>query len=141
MGTLERLQKSVLEYLSGIGDLKFADLSAENSDKVSEAKKGEGLSVEILEPIPLAASKYAAGPTFSEVELSLRVRRNFLSPRAPSMLTACEIISRALHNWNPPLSCGYGKVTLAQNSPWVRDDSRENSKQITIKFTVQSVLS
>ncbi len=141
MGSLERLQKSILEYLSGIGDLKFADISSEKTEEIGESKKGEGLHVEILSPIPISASKYAAGPTFSEVEISLRVHRKNFSSRTPTILTTCEILSRALHNWLPPLSCGYGKLTLAQKNPWTCEESQTGSKQILIKFTVQSVLS
>ena len=142
MGTLERLQKYALEYLRGLSDLKYADIRAENFSPLPESGKAEGMRVEILCPVPLAASKYAAGPTFSDVELSVRVTRDdAVAMRAPSTLTACEILSRALHNWTPPAECGYGKITLAPNSPWTREASAPNSTRFVIKFKAQSVLS
>ena len=142
MGTLERLQKSMLAYLRGLADLKHADIYAEGFENEARTGKAEGLCVEIQMPMPVAASKYAAGPTFSGVEISVSVLRyRTIAAKAPSLLTVCEMLSRALHNWNPPLECGYGKVCLSQNNPWKRADAPQNSSRITLQFNAQSVLS
>ena len=104
MGTLERLQKAVLEYLRSLSDLKYASIYAEGGNNPAREEKACGLQVEILSPLPKAASKFAAGPTFSEVEISLEVcRQNEIARSAPSITTTAEIISRALHNWIPPI--------------------------------------
>ena len=90
--------------------------------------------------IPLSASKYAAGPTFSDVELRVEtIRSKFAAPNAPSLLTACEIVSRALHGANAPLECGYGRIALSESSPW-KEEAESQSDKITIHFRVQSVL-
>ena len=137
MGTLERLQKAVLEYLRSLSDLKYASIYAEGGNNPARAEKACGLQVEILSPLPKAASKFAAGPTFSEVEISLEVcRQNEIARSAPSITTTAEIISRALHNWIPPIECGYGKVSLAAESPW----ERKGKESVAIKFNVQSAL-
>ncbi|MFR6032548.1 MAG: hypothetical protein ACLUKN_04835 [Bacilli bacterium] len=57
-------------------------------------------------------------------------------PQRASITTTAEIISRALHNWIPPIECGYGKVSLAAESPW----ERKGKESVAIKFNVQSVL-
>lgn len=102
MGTLERLQNAVCEILSGINDLKFACVRVQNDFSDAEGS-AEGLEIKVLRPIPLSASKYAAGPTFSDVELRVEtIRSKFAAPNAPSLLTACEIVSRALHGANAP---------------------------------------
>lgn len=100
----------------------------------------EGLEIKVLRPIPLSASKYAAGPTFSDVEIRVEtIRSKFAAPNAPSLLTACEIVSRALHGANAPIECGYGRIALSESSPW-KEESESQSDKITIRFRVQSVL-
>ncbi len=136
MGTLERLQKSVTEYLRGIGDLRFADISAEKLEK-DLSEKAEGLKVLVLSPIPQRASKYAAGPTFSAVALSIAITQdNAVANYPTSLITSAEIISRALHFWTPPIESGYGKLSLSESSPW----QRVSDNTICITFNTQSVL-
>lgn len=142
MGTLEKLQNSLLGHLQSLADLNYADIRAEGRDVHARGGKAEGMEVEIMLPMPTSASKYAAGPTFSDVDVCIEVVRDpALAATAPSILTVCEIISRALHKWTPPLECGYGKMALAQNSPWKRGDAANGKTKITLKFNVQSVLS
>ena len=141
MGTLERLQNAVCEILSAINDLKFACVRLQNDFSDAEGS-AEGLEIKVLRPIPLSASKYAAGPTFSDVDVCVEVVCDgTLATNPPSLLTVCEIISRTLHKWTPPLECGYGKMTLAQNAPWKRGDAGNGKTKITLKFNAQSVLS
>lgn len=137
MGTLDRLQKSLLEYLLSVSDLKYASIYAEGFGNPERHEKARGLQVEIISPLPKAASKFAAGPTFSEVEISVEVRRqNEIASHVPSMATTAEIISRAVHNWSPPIESGYGKISLAEVSPW----ERISKDKVLIKFKAQSVL-
>ena len=77
MGNLERLQRSVVELLRSVSDLRLADIKAEDSD--DNAGKAEGLRVTVLRPLPRAASRYAAGPVFSEVEISVEIMKR-ISP-------------------------------------------------------------
>ena len=94
-----------------------------------------------MKPMPTSASKYAAGPTFSNVELRVEAERaKFAAPNAPSLLTACEIVSRALHGANAPVECGYGRISLAENSPWSESKCGSQSEKITMRFCAQSVL-
>lgn len=135
MGTLERLQNSAFEYLRSVADLSYADIKKNGSPDLGG--KAEGLRIDIMRPLPLAASKYAAGPTFSEVELRIRiVRDDDIAARAPSLLTSAEIVSRAMHNWLPPASCGYGRTTLAQQRPWAFGKNSD----VEIILKAQSVL-
>lgn len=142
MGTLEKLQKSLLDHLQSLADLNCADIYAEGRNVHARGGKAEGMKVEILMPMPTSASKYAAGPTFSDVDVFVEVVCDgTLATNPPSLLTVCEIISRTLHKWTPPLECGYGKMTLAQNAPWKRGDAGNGKTKITLKFNAQSVLS
>lgn len=137
MGTLERLQKSILDYLRCMSDLKYASIYAEGDGNPARAEKAQGLQVEIFSPLPKTASKFAAGPTFSEVEILLEVRRqNGIARCAPSLVTTAEILSRALHNWSPPIESGYGKISLSAESPWTRTEKGG----VIIRFNAQSVL-
>ena len=52
MGNLERLQRSVVELLRSVSDLRLADIKAEDSD--DNAGKAEGLRVTVLRPLPRA---------------------------------------------------------------------------------------
>ena len=54
---------------------------------------------------------------------------------APSLLSAAETVSKSLHNWTPPLACGYGRMTLAPQYPWISKDGK-----ISIILNAQSVL-
>ena len=135
MGNLERLQRSVVELLRSVSDLRLADIKAEDSD--DNAGKAEGLRVTVLSPLPRAASRYAAGPVFSEVEISVEISRDkSIAARAPSIISAAENVSRALHNWSPPVACGYGRVYLSQENPWLAD----GPSKIRIILNAQSVL-
>ncbi len=136
MGSLEKLQKSVAEYLIGIGDLRFADISAEDCN-LNLSGKAEGMKIKVLSPCPQKVSKYAAGPTFSKVEISVEIKRDFsTASRQPSLTTTAEIISRALHHWNPPVESGYGKLSLSESAPW----EKSKDESITVNFNAQSVL-
>ena len=54
---------------------------------------------------------------------------------APSLLSAAETVSKSLHNWTPPLACGYGRMTLAPQYPWISKDGK-----ISIILNAQSDL-
>lgn len=136
MGTLERLQKSITEYLRTLSDLRFADIYAELID-IEKPTKAEGMSIRILSPIPLRASKYTVGPTFSDVEISIEItREKYIAMNQPSLLTSAEILSRALHRWSPPIESGFGSLTLSENNPW----EKVSANVIRITFKTQSVL-
>ena len=136
MGTLERLQKSIAEYLRSLSDLRFADVYAQLLD-FEEAGKAEGMKIRVLLPMPLKASKYAIGPTFSDVEITIEITRDtYIAMNQPTILTASEIVSRALHRWSPPIESGFSTLVLAENKPWQKIDSNN----INITFKTQSVL-
>ncbi len=140
MGTLERLQRSIFKYLLGMADLRCADIFAEAIDSSTASQSAKGLKIIVREPMPLKASKYAAGPTFSEVEVCVDISRDFrISSGAPSLLTMAEILSRSLHKWLPPMECGYGRITLSDNIPWSFSQDGQ-TKKISVKFKAQSVL-
>lgn len=127
--------------LQAVGDLRFATIRQQNDYSDSESGSAEGLEIRVLRPLPTAASKYAAGPTFSAVELRVEVTRTkYTAQNAPSLLTACEIVSRALHGVNAPLECGYGRISLVEISPWTESKSDSQSEKITMRFCAQSVL-
>lgn len=134
MGTLESLQNSVYERLRGVSDLRLADIKKEGAD--DDGGKANGLRITVGRPLPKTASKYAAGPTFSEVELRAEVSRaDPIAANAPSLLSAAETVSKSLHNWTPPLACGYGRMSLAPQYPWISKDGK-----ISIILNAQSVL-
>lgn len=83
MGTLERLQNSIFEFLRGINDLRFADIKKDTLRDLNG--KAEGLRINIVSPLPKSASKYAAGPTFSEVEIAVEISRRRQCRRARSL--------------------------------------------------------
>lgn len=135
MGTLERLQNSIFEFLRGINDLRFADIKKDTLRDLNG--KAEGLRINIVSPLPKSASKYAAGPTFSEVEIAVEISRDDnVAVRAPSLLTSAEMVSRAFHNWTPPVNCGFGRISLAAQNPW----EKSRPDKIKIIFNAQSIL-
>lgn len=142
MGTLERLQNAVFDILKSLGDLKFATIVKQSDFPDTEsAADAEGVCIRVLRPLPTAASKYAAGPTFANVELRVETERaKYTAENAPSLLTVCEIVSRALHGHNAPLECGYGRISLCENTPWNEGKTSSQSDKITVRFNVQSVL-
>jgi len=136
MGTLSRLQKSAAQYLRSLSELRRADIFAENIDP-EEGGKAEGMRVVVMSPVPVRASKYAAGPAFSEVEISVEISRDDSNAtRAPSVLDAAEAVSRALHFWTPPLESGYGKLSMSDTHAWLRT----GKSSIRTTFKTQSVL-
>ncbi len=134
MGTLESLQNSIYERLRGASDLRLADIKKEGAD--DDGGKANGLRITVGRPLPKTASKYAAGPTFSEVELRVEVSRSdTIAANTPSLLSAAETVSKSLHNWTPPLACGYGRLSLSPQYPWISKDGK-----ISIILNAQSVL-
>lgn len=141
MGALESLQNAVCEMLRSLNGLKFAYIRAGNGLSEAETGSPEGVEIRVLRPMPLSASKYAAGPAFSDVELRVETERSkFAAPNAPSLLSACETVSRALHGAVAPAECGYGRISLAENSPWSESECGTQSEKITMRFRAQSVL-
>lgn len=138
MGSLEKIQSCVYDRLSAVFELRYAAVDVESDSIDAVAASPEGLHVRVCSPIPLKASKYAAGPTFSEVEIRIRIKRDArIATRAPSLSSVSEAVSRELHNWVAPSESGYGRFSLSENSPW----EFKGDGCVEIKFKVQSVLS
>ena len=110
--SLEILRDTIRDHLRSIGDLKCADIYSDCDGPV-RGGKALGIDICVVSPMPTKVSKYAAGTTFSEVEIAVRVlRHNDIASRVPGEIFFCEMVSRSLHNWIPPLKCGYGKVVI-----------------------------
>ena len=140
---IEKLQQAVARRLLSIGDFATADIIMESA-KIPEVKtaSARGLRITVKVPMPQSASKYAAGPVFAKVGLQLLIERDdAVAKHSPSIAAVAESATRALHNWIAPAECGYGKVQIAQNSPWLRADAKSaNLSAILVNFTTQSVL-
>lgn len=138
--SLEILRDTIRDHLRSIGDLKCADIYSDCDGPV-RGGKALGIDICVVSPMPTKVSKYAAGTTFSEVEIAVRVlRHNDIASRVPGEIFFCEMVSRSLHNWTPPLKCGYGKVVLAETSPWKTLESSEMSSLIELTFKTQSLV-
>ncbi len=139
--SLEILGDCIKDYLKSLAEFKYADISNSQELLSNESGKAEGLKIEILNPLPIKTSKYTAGTTFSEVEICIIVHfQKDISKKLPSSLFFCETVSKALNNWTPPLKCGYGKLSLAQNYPWKILEAPKFCSRIEIKFKTQSLI-
>jgi len=141
ISTLEKLQRAVFERLRALPELKSADICARGLSPLPDGGRGECSKIEVCAPFPTAASKYTAGPAFSEVSMSIAVSRdNLSSAGAPSALSLAEVVSENLHNWLAPAETGYGRMSLCENAPWQEIKSPPNVSAMAINFKIQSVL-
>lgn len=144
-GSLDKLQSAVAERIRSLADIAKASVCSECVDETfGEFGNGEGLEILVKIPMPVEASKYAAGPVFSKVKIEVLVERNAnIAANAPSMAFTCECISKILHAWAPPENSGYGKLFIAGNPPWSRGaESAGGGKKFSMSlfFEAQSVL-
>lgn len=142
-GGLEKLQEFAAKTLMCSSDFLCADILAESSNALrSEGSKACGIKITVGIPMPLKASKYAAGPAFSKVALQIVVERdNPNAAHSPSAVYLAERLSRLFHGKTAPVECGYGKICLADSNPWQalpRPD--KNTTAIAVNFLAQSVL-
>ncbi|MBR4598106.1 MAG: hypothetical protein IKO42_06910 [Opitutales bacterium] len=140
---IEKLQEAVARRLLSIGDFAVADIAMESA-KAPAIKTASacGVRITVKIPMPQSASKYAAGPVFSKVNLQILIERDDSAAKhSPSICAIAESATRALHNWIAPAECGYGKVQIAQTSPWARAETKSaNLSALVLNFTTQSVL-
>lgn len=131
---LESLQNYIYERLRESPELCLADIKKEDANGSENAN---GLSIAVGRPLPENVAIYANHwPAFLAVRLRVEVSRfEPIDANAPSLLSAAEIVSKSLHGWNPPRSCGYGRISLPRLNPWIL-----NTNKITIIFYTQGLL-
>ena len=142
-GELDKLQEAIAKRLLSLGDFAVADIFCEGANLFDHgAGKACGVKITVKIPMPVSASKYAAGPVFSRVFAELLLERDdALARHSPSLASLAESASKALHFWTAPLECGYGKLTLGENSPWKIIPAKDGSiSGICINFSAQSVI-
>lgn len=83
MGTLERLQNSIFEFLRGINDLRFADIKKDTLRRLNG--KAEGLQHKHRFAAAKIGLQIRRGPTFSEVEIAVEISRRRQCRRARSL--------------------------------------------------------
>lgn len=142
-GELDKVQETLAKRLLTISALSTANIFQEGA-KLFETGAGKmcGLSITVKIPIPLCASKYTAGPVFSKLLLQVKIERDAsLAKHTPSITTIAESVTKALHLWEFPLECGYGKISLAPQSPWQNLEHETSAlSSVLINFNTQSVL-
>lgn len=141
---IEKLQEAIGRRLLLTGDFATANIYLE-STKLGNLKTNNsacGVKITVRVPIPQSASKYAAGPVFSKVNLQVLIERDdAIARHTPSIASIAESVTLALHNWTAPADCGYGKVRISETQPWQRLESKQSQTSLMlVNFTTQSVL-
>lgn len=142
-GELDKLQEFITKTLMASSEFSCADIIAESSNVIKNlGSKACGLKIKVGIPMPIKASKYAAGPTFSKVSIQILIEReNPLALHSPSITYIAESVSKILHNKLAPVECGYGKIHLSESAPWQKVDSKnENVSCLAVNILTQSVL-
>lgn len=142
-GQLDKLQEAIAKRLASASDLALADIYTDASKPLErQFSKASGVKITVEVPMPISASKYAAGPVFSKVAISVLVERNETSAiHSPSLAGLCECVTKLLHNWTAPLESCYGKIAISAENPWrVREVKAQNTAAISVNFIAQSVL-
>ena len=141
---IEKLQEAVGRRLMLAGDFATANIYLESA-RPGNLKAGNsscGVKITVRVPMPQSASKYAAGPVFSKVDLQILIERDdAVAKHPPSIAAIADSVTLAIHNWTAPADCGYGKVRISESRPWQRAESK--SPQISsmlVNFSTQSVL-
>lgn len=143
-GQLDKLQEAVTRRLASASELAVAEIHAESANFLKEQiSKSSGVKISVAIPMPISASKYAAGPVFSKVAVKVVVEREHsIAMHSPSLASLAESVTKILHKWVAPLESCYGKLVLDAQNPWQRVQLKSlNSDAISVNFTVQSVLS
>ncbi len=141
---IEKLQEAVGRRLVLTGDFATANIYLESA-KLGNLKTSNsacGVKITVRVPMPQSASKYAAGPVFSKVNLQILIERDdAIARHTPSIAAIAESVTIALHNWTAPAECGYGKVHISTSQPWQRLENKNSQiSTMLVHFTTQSVL-
>ena len=141
---IEKLQEAVGRRLLLAGDFETANIYLESA-KPGNLKSGNsacGVKITVRVPMPQSASKYAAGPVFSKVDLQILIERDdAVAKHTPSIASIAESVTLALHNWTAPADCGYGKVRISEQHPWQRVENKNmQTSAMLVNFSTQSVL-
>lgn len=143
-GQLDKLQEAVARKLASSSELSIAEIQAESASFLKgQISKSSGVKITVEIPMPISASKYAAGPVFSKVSIRVAIERNHsIAIHSPSLASLAESVTKILHKWVAPLESCYGKLVLDTQNPWQKIQQKNlNSDAISVNFTVQSVLS
>lgn len=143
-GQLDKLQDSIAKKLISSSELSFAEIQIESANFLDrQFSKASGVKITVAIPMPLTASKYAAGPVFSKVAVKIIIERNHtIAIHSPSLASLAESVTKILHKWTAPLESCYGKLVISSQNPWqTMQVQKQNTDAISVNFTVQSVLS
>lgn len=95
---IEKLQEAVGRRLLLTGDFATANIYLESA-KPGNLKSGNsacGVKITVRVPMPQSASKYAAGPVFSKVDLQILIERDdAVAKHTPSIASIAESVTLA----------------------------------------------
>ncbi len=137
---LELFQKLISDRLKSDGHLCQAQICSCGLDGVGDFLKNDGILILVGVPIPIRVSKYNIGAMFSEISFQVKVNKAEISASTPSVVAVCERICKLLNGWETPAESGYGKINLAENTPWKIERADSNAAAVSISFNVQSML-
>jgi hypothetical protein len=114
------------------------------SARLREALAESGLCIVVMPPRPHHADvTVQASPVFSEVTLCVRVVESAFSPHeGADALGVAELVSRALHGWQPPVAGISSALTLDAETAWTMPEEPDSKGRYTIEvnFTTSASL-
>jgi len=140
-GSLDALERAVLERLRGMAELTFANVVPEDLRGFYQSEMSDrACTVKVLMPQPCEASEFSDSPVFSKVAIGVKISADLArAPECPSLLEVAEIVSKALHFWSGPSRCGYAQLRLNTANPWTR--SGKSGETITVNFVASATIS
>ncbi|MBN1404456.1 MAG: hypothetical protein JW942_08340 [Opitutales bacterium] len=115
--------------------------NGELSARVKEAIALGGLCVVIMPPRPHKVDAAQNTPVITELELCVRVVESAFQNHGTDALTVAELVSRALHGWQPAAAGITSPLALDSDSAWAMDEEPDKKGRYTIEVNFTSAAS
>lgn len=143
--TLFKLQEAAAARLRRRRDFsRIPVLTRKNGDlsaRVKEAVALTGLCVIIMPPRPHKADDALENVVINELELCVRVVESAFHEHSSDALSVAELVSRALHGWQPVTVGITMPLALDQDTAWSMDDEPDRKGRYTIEVHFTSGVS
>ncbi|MFA5258176.1 MAG: hypothetical protein WC360_08495 [Opitutales bacterium] len=107
---------------------------------IKEAVAQRGLCVVVMPPRPRRADAGQETPVFTEVDVCVRVVESAFQSHAGDAMGVAELVSRALHGWQPATPGITTPLALDADDAWSMDEEpdRKGRYMIEVNFTTSA---
>ena len=139
LSVFTKLQDAVVARLKRRSDMQGIPVLARRNGsvaaKIKENVASCGLCVVVMPPRPKDASSSSTTPVFTDVVLTIRVVESaFKSHVNADALGVAEIVSRAVHAWQPSVIGITAPLAMDGDDAWSMDDEPDKKGRYTVEI-------